>query len=491
MNWFVDQLNEVFTGVVEVFSTPMFEVGGTRYSLNLILTLLVISFVVFWVARGLSNWIKHRLLVKLGFDRGSREVTASLIRYLLTGFGFIVVLQTAGVNLTSLTLFAGVVGIGIGFGLQNLASNFISGLTLLVEQPIRVGDFVKVDDLLGTVESVSIRSTTVRTLDGVFVIVPNIRFVENNVVNWSYRDPRCRLHVKVSVAYDSDTFLVSEALLEAARKDLRVLSDPPPRVWFRNFGDSALEFELLVWINQPTEIDPIKSALNYLVEQEFRSRGINVPFPQRELYIRNLSDLALALQKFSKADSENGKVTHPPESSPIAEQKAAPPSPGNMTLRDLLRRISYFERCSDVEILQLIEYGYRQLFPAEQVVCEEGAPGDSFYIILKGSVEIFSRRVEQYIATLNEGEFFGEMSLLMGIPRSASVRTLEDSILFVIERTDLQRLLQNHQGLADQMAEKLLERQQTLREMGILSDELAEGNPLLRIRKRLQTLFGI
>ncbi|HEY9616555.1 MAG TPA: cyclic nucleotide-binding domain-containing protein [Microcoleaceae cyanobacterium] len=491
MNWFVDQLKGISAGVFQVFATPMFEVGGTRYSLNLILTLLLISVVVFWVARGFSNWIKRKVLVRMGFDRGSREVTASFIRYLLTAFGFLVVLQTAGVNLTSLTLFAGVLGIGIGFGLQNLTSNFISGLTLLVEQPIRVGDFVEIDNLLGTVESISIRSTTVRTQDGVFVIVPNIRFVENNVINWSYRDPRCRLHVRVSVAYDSDTFLVSEALLEAARKDLRVLSDPPPRVWFQKFGDSALEFVLLVWINQPQESDPIKSALNFLVEQEFRYRGIQVPFPQRDLYIRNLSDLAPMLQTLSKPEAENGKSAHPSETATTPATKVAPPSPGNMTLRDLLRRITYFEQCSDVEILQLIEYGYRQLFPAEQIVCEEGAPGDSFYIILKGSVEIFSRRVEQYIATLNEGEFFGEMSLLMGIPRSASVRTLEDTILFVIERNDLQRLLQNHQGLADQIAQKLLERQQTLREMGLLSDELTEGNPLLRIRKRLQTLFGI
>jgi potassium efflux system protein len=171
-------------------------------------------------------------------------------------------------------------------------------------------------------------------------------------------------------------------------------------------------------------------------------------------------------------------------------KKPHPKPPSNLALRDLLRRISYFEQCSDAELLQLIEYGYRQLFPVDQVVCEENTPGDSFYLILKGSVEIFSKRVEQYIATLNEGEFFGEMSLLLGIPRSATVRTLEDTILFVIERNDLQRLLENHRGLADQIAQKLMERQQTLREMGILS-EFSEETPLLKIRRRLQTLFGI
>jgi CRP-like cAMP-binding protein len=292
------------------------------------------------------------------------------------------------------------------------------------------------------------------------------------------------------VDYGSDTLLVSEALLASARRETRVLSDPSPRVWFRTFGESSLNFELLVWIDQPAENEPIKSSLNFLIDQEFRSRGIEVPFPQRELYIRNLGDLALSPPRSPEGDGKKGITSPPHDPSSLDTPRSAPASPNNLTLRNLLRRISYFDQCSDAELLQLIEYGYRQLYPIDQVVCEEGEPGDSFYIILKGSVEIFSRRVEQYIATLNEGEFFGEMSLLMGIPRSATVRTLEDSVLFVIERNDLQRLLVNHRDLADQIAQKLMERQQTLLDMGILS-AFSEETPLLRIRKRLQTLFGI
>uniref|UniRef100_A0A7C3KK33 Mechanosensitive ion channel n=1 Tax=Oscillatoriales cyanobacterium SpSt-418 TaxID=2282169 RepID=A0A7C3KK33_9CYAN len=470
-------------GVGGTFSTPMFEIGGNRYSLSLMLTLLVIVIAVFWVSRFLSNWIKHGLLIRIGLDRGSREVIAAFIRYLLSILGMLIVLQTAGVNLSSLTLFAGVLGIGIGFGLQNLASNFISGITLLIEQPMRVGDFVEVDKLLGTVENISIRSTTIRTLDAVSVIVPNVRFVENNIINWSHRDSRCRIHISVGVAYGSDTLLVSEALLDAARKSSRVLTDPPPKVWLKRFGDSSLDFELLVWINQPSESEPIKSGLNFLIERELRQRGIEIPFPQRDLRIHNLHELLPVLH--------NGKDNHADQAASMADGKRpVSTSLNNATLRDLLRKISYFEACSDVELLQLIEYGYRQLFPAEQIVCEEGTPGEAFYIILKGSVEIFSRRAEQYIATLNESEFFGEMALLMGIPRSATVRTLEESVLFVIERNDLQRLLTAHQGLADQIAKKLVERQQMLKDMGILS-ELSEETPVVKIRKRLQTLFGI
>ncbi len=495
MNWFISKLQEIITELGKLLAAPMFEIGNNRYSLSLIATLILITITVFWVSRAFSNWLKRGVLIRIGLDRGTREVIASFIRYLFTVLGFLIVLQTAGVNLSSLTLFAGVLGIGLGFGLQNLASNFISGLTLLIEQPIRVGDFIEVNDLLGTVENISIRSTMVRTLDGIFVIVPNIKFVENNVINWSYRDPRCRLHIPVGVDYGSDTLLVSEALLEAARKDPRVLNDPAPKVWFREFADSALLFELLVWINQPTESEPIKSALNFQIERELRMRNIQVPFPQRELWIRNLEEIVPLFNRSGRnGEADNGKPPSP-ESPALADyageqRKAAPRPPSNVALRDLLRRIAYFEQCSDGELLQLIEYGYRQLFPADQIVCEENTPGDSFYIILRGSVEIFSKRVEQYIATLNEGEFFGEMSLLLGIPRSATVRTLEDTILFVIERNDLQRLLENYRGLADQIAQKLMERQQTLREMGILS-EFSEETPLLKIRKRLQTLFGI
>jgi len=483
MNWLLGQLQEILQGVSGIFSTPMFEVGGNRYSLSLMLTLLVIVIAVFWVSRFLSNWIKRGLLIRIGLDRGSREVIAAFIRYLLSILGMLIVLQTAGVNLSSLTLFAGVLGIGIGFGLQNLASNFISGITLLIEQPMRVGDFVEVDKLLGTVENISIRSTTIRTLDAVSVIVPNVRFVENNIINWSHRDSRCRIHISVGVAYGSDTLLVSEALLDAARKSSRVLTDPPPKVWLKRFGDSSLDFELLVWIDQPSESEPIKSGLNFLIERELRQKGVEIPFPQRDLRIHNLHELVPVLH--------NGKDGHSDKSTSMADGKRpTSASLNNATLRDLLRKISYFEACSDVELLQLIEYGYRQLFPAEQIVCEEGTPGEAFYIILKGSVEIFSRRAEQYIATLNESEFFGEMALLMGIPRSATVRTLEESVLFVIERNDLQRLLNAHQGLADQIAKKLVERQQMLRDMGILS-ELSEETPVVKIRKRLQTLFGI
>ena len=492
-----DRFFERFWGAM---TTPIFYIGDTHLSISAIVKMIVLAIFAFIIAKIISEGIKRSLLVRMGLDRGSREAISTITSYILATLGCIIVLQGAGINLTSLTVLAGVVGIGFGFGLQNLASNFISGLTLLFEHQIRVGDFIEIDNLLGTVETISIRSTIIKTIDGLFVIIPNIKFVETNIINWSYRDPRCRLHIPVGVAYGSDPVIVTEALLIAARMESNVLSHPSPKVWFRGFGDNALNFELLVWIDQPQESDAIKSAVNFLIDYEFRHRNIEIPFPQRDLWLRNPKELSQFFHNNNKDDNSNGNF-FTPNAKPSAElksnpavsdpKKSASKSPSNWTLRDLLRRVTYFEQCTDLELRQLIEYGYRQLFPAEQVVCKENDPGDSFYIILSGTVEVLSQKADKYIATLHEGEFFGEISLLLGTPRTATVKTSEDAILFVVERHDLQKLLIEQPNLADQIAQKLSERQQALRDLGLLDDESLEQTPFLKIRKRIQVLFGI
>ena len=499
MNWITERADRFFENLLGAMTTPIFFVGDTHLSISAIVKLLILAIFTFIIARLISEGIKRSLLVRMGLDRGSREAISTIISYVFATFGCIFVLQGAGINLTSLTVLAGVVGIGFGFGSQNLASNFISGLTLLFEHQIRVGDFIEIDNLLGTVETISIRSTIIKTIDGLFVIIPNIKFVETNIINWSYRDPRCRLRIPVGVAYGSDPVIVTEALLIAARIESNVLSHPSPKVWFRGFGDNALNFELLVWIDQPQESDAIKSAVNFLIDYEFRHRSIEIPFPQRDLWLRNPQEITKLFHD-RKEDNSNGKVfpqntkhsAEIPSNSTVSEhQKYGAKSPNNWTLRDLLRRVTYFEQCTDLELRQLIEYGYRQLFPAGQIVCKEDDPGDSFYIILSGAVEVISQKADQYIATLHEGEFFGEISLLLGTPRTATVKTSEDAILFIVERHDLQKLLIEQPNLADQIAQKLSERQQALRDLGLLDEDSLGQTPFIKIRKRIQVLFGI
>jgi potassium-dependent mechanosensitive channel len=475
--WVISQAQSTGSGLFQLLNTPLIVAGKNQFSLATIVFLIILLLGVFFSSRALSEWIKQRLLMQLGFDTGTRETIAALIGYVLTGLGFVIVLQTAGLDLSSLAVLAGVLGIGLGFGFQNLVSNFVSGLTLLFEQPIRVGDFVEVSGLLGTVEKISIRSTIVRTLDGIFVIVPNNRFIENNIINWSYRDPQSRIHLPIGVAYGTSPVLVTEVLLNAARSEPRVLSYPAPKVWLKDFGDNALKFELLVWIDRPQDVEVIKSALNFLIEQELRQRNIEIPVPQRDLKIRNLDKLINSIRQEPAETAET----------------ATPISSTTSDLSTLLRRITYFESCTDTELRSLIEQGYRKRFAADQVVFKENDPGESFYIILSGQVEIFSEKKGTSLSLLKAGEFFGEISLLTGMPRPSTVRALDETSLFVVDRTALQKLLKDHKGLAEQIAQRLVERQQVLRDLGLLNEKGLSNSgeaPLTWIRKRIQTLFG-
>lgn len=448
------------------------------------MTLGLLSLGVFLGANLITQVLRRSLLRSL--DRGVKETIASITNYTLIVLGLIIVLQSAGINLNSLAVVAGVLGLGIGFGLQNLAGNFISGLAILFEQPIKVGDYIELGQLLGTVEKISIRSTVIRTNDDVFVIVPNSKLIDSNIINWSYQRPRCRLHLPVAIAYGTDPVIVTEILVACARLEPNVLSYPTPKVWLKRFGDNGIDFEVLVWIEHPQEAEPIKSALNFLIEAELRHHGIEIPFPHREIRIRNISDLKAAV---GDAQDSELKTTVSPES-----QKTITRLPKKRALRDLLRRISYFEECNDLEMRSLIEQGYRKYVTAQEIICQEGEPGNSLYIVLTGSVEVVSLRTGQYIYTFGEGDFFGEIAVLTGTPRTATVRALEDTTLFVVDHNHLQKLLKSHANLAEQIAQKLTERQQILIDMGLMNPEdlqKAGETPLVWVKKHLQTLFGL
>jgi small-conductance mechanosensitive channel len=283
----------------------------TQLSVIRIVIFAILAVLVFGVAGNLTDILRRRFLNRLGLDMGMQETAATVSRYLLTLMGILIVLPFIGIDLSSLTLVAGAVGLGIGIGLQNLSNNFISGLVVLFERPIQVGDFVEVDGLLGTVERISLRATIIRTLDRVNVIVPNSRFMESNVVSWSYRDPRCRIHIPVGVAYGSDTEAVTAALLQVAQDNARVLDNPPPQVLFKDFGESSLNFDLLVWTSRPHEQFLLISDLNYAIDAEFRRRQIEIPFPQRDLNIRAAAALRDILSPPPNGAAPLGEGTSP------------------------------------------------------------------------------------------------------------------------------------------------------------------------------------
>jgi small-conductance mechanosensitive channel len=176
--------------------------------------------------------------------------------------------------------------VGIGFGLQDIAKNFGSGLVLVFERPIQVGDFVEVGTFQGTVERIGARSTIIRTLDQLSIIVPNSRFLEEEVINWNHDNPISRLHLPVHIAYGSDVELVRSLLLEAAKGQSGILSTPKPQVFLQGFGDNGLDLELLVWIAEPSKYVILKSELYFRLEALLRQHQIEIPFPQRDLRLR-------------------------------------------------------------------------------------------------------------------------------------------------------------------------------------------------------------
>lgn len=282
------QLSYQITSIlISTFTSSILTLGSKSYTV--VDLLILVALLAGWVilAGTLTNLFRSRVLSFAGIDRGAQEAIAILTRYSLIAIGTLVVLQVWGLDISSLTILASALGLGIGLGLQNIAKNFSSGLVLVFERPIQVGDFVEVGELKGTVEQIGGRSTEIRTLDHVSIIVPNSHFLEMEVINWSHGNPISRLHLPVGVAYCSDPQAVRAALLEAARNHPDVLKTPPPYVLFTGFGDSALNFELLIWTAEPNKQFLLKSELFFQIYEVLAERKIEIPFPQRDLHLRS------------------------------------------------------------------------------------------------------------------------------------------------------------------------------------------------------------
>jgi small-conductance mechanosensitive channel len=321
-------LREAFASVLAMgLGSPLFEIGGKSYSTLDLLELPAILAVLWVAVSAITRLIRSQVLGALGVERGVEQTVTLVLRLGLTFLGAIVILQAWGIDVSSLAIVASVLGVGVGFGLQNIANNFVSGLVIGFERPIRPGDFVNLGELCGTVERIGARSTEIRTLDNVSILVPNSRLLENEVVNWSYGDPVARLHLPVGVAYGSDIARVRSALLEAARSHPQVLADPRPRVEFHGFGESSLDFELLVWTRDPRSQHHLKSDLYYRLEANLRRHRIQIPFPQRDLHLRSPAvDAVLtawARQRFSAeelaAAASNGHPAEAPDAEPPAD----------------------------------------------------------------------------------------------------------------------------------------------------------------------------
>lgn len=282
----MESLNQIVEQIRRFLEIPLVKLGASHLTLWTLLYLVILVALLFIFSGKLRIWIVEQLLTKTRMETGARQAVGSIIRYTVLAVGFVIILQTAGIDLTALNVLAGAVGIGLGFGLQNIVSNFISGLIILFERPIKVGDRIVVGNIEGDVVHISGRSTEVVTNDNISIIVPNSKFITENVINWSHIDRKVRFRIPVTVAYGSDVHLVERLLREVAAENSDVLKDPAPGVRLMEFGESGLCFELRVWSTSLIHRRGLlTSTLNFAIYRMFTEHGIEIPYPRRDIHI--------------------------------------------------------------------------------------------------------------------------------------------------------------------------------------------------------------
>ncbi|HMU62361.1 MAG TPA: mechanosensitive ion channel [Gemmatimonadales bacterium] len=269
-------------------------IGKVHLSLGSVLLFITTVWISVLLSRGLSSILEMDVLSRLDMPRGLPSVIGRLTRYTLIGLGVIFALAATGLELTQLTILGGALGVGVGFGLQTIVSNFVAGLILAFERPIREGDLIQVQDLTGTVLRIGFRATVVRTFEGAEVIVPNASLISTDVVNWTLSDQQRRLTVAVGVAYGIDPARVMGVLLAVPHQFPTILKTPEPIALFTGFGDSALNFELRFWTVDSDRFAVLRSEVTTAVNNALVAAGIEIPFPQRDLHLRSVDGPAAA-----------------------------------------------------------------------------------------------------------------------------------------------------------------------------------------------------
>jgi small-conductance mechanosensitive channel len=265
----------------------LFKIQDVGITISHLMVAVIAVLVSLVVSKVLRSSLRNQVFKKLNIDEGLEYTLLRLVHFLILFIGIYIGLNTVNIPLGAILGLFAVIGVGIGFGLQNLTSNFISGIILLLERPVKVGDRLEISGVWGDVKHVNLRTTLIETPDGISVIVPNSKLLENEVVNYSYGNPKIRLQVPVGIAYGSDCQKAAEILVQVALDNKRVMAEPKPKAWFREFGDSSLNFMLLFWIpNAAVKYDVI-SEINFAIDAGFRKNGIEIPFPQRDLHLRS------------------------------------------------------------------------------------------------------------------------------------------------------------------------------------------------------------
>lgn len=273
----------------ELLDSAAVKFGDGSFSLLDALLLVVLAAAMVLLGTLVSRLVERRVMAAGDLSIGLRVGVAKVVRFVVIVLAIVVSLNMVGINLTSLAVFSGALGVGLGFGLQRIASNFISGFILIMDRSIRPGDVITIGDSFGWVQELNARYVVVRNRDGVDMLIPNENLITSEVINWSYADKSVRLKVPVDISYEDDPIQAMALLVDVAKGNKRVETSPEPVARLMAFGDSGIELELRVWIGDPQEgLNNISSELNVGIWKAFKQAGITIPFPQRDLHVKSM-----------------------------------------------------------------------------------------------------------------------------------------------------------------------------------------------------------
>jgi len=266
-----------------------FKLGGNKITLLSIINFFLFVALFFTLAIWSSNTIERKMKASKTLNPSMKVALSKLVKVFLITFAVLIALDTAGIDLTALSVFGGALGVGLGFGLQRIASNFISGFLLLFDKSIKPGDTISIGDKFGWVQELRARYIVVRDRDGVDTLIPNENLITTEVINWSYGDQNVRLKAPISISYHDDPELAMQLMIEAAMETDRVLTNPEPVARLLSFGDNGINLECRVWINDPQQgLNNVRSDLNLSMFRKFKAAGITIPFAQHDVYVKHM-----------------------------------------------------------------------------------------------------------------------------------------------------------------------------------------------------------
>ncbi|WMJ75429.1 mechanosensitive ion channel [Cytophagaceae bacterium ABcell3] len=296
----MDWVYKILDFLGDLINKELFTIGVSSITVGSILYFFFSLVILFFLAERLRMVMIFRVFPRYKISSGVSQAIATIVKYSILTVGFIVIIHSIGIDMSALGIIAGALGVGIGFGLQNITNNFISGIIILFERPIKIGDRIEVGAIVGNVVSIAARATTVITNDNIAVIIPNSEFIASKVINWSHSDQKTRFNFPVGVHYKEDPEKVRRVLLEVAHENSGVLQSPAPDVLFDKFNDSSLDFTLRVWTSMYVQSPSVlKSNLYYAIAKKFKEHQIEIPYPQRDLHIKS------GLERFERTEKFN------------------------------------------------------------------------------------------------------------------------------------------------------------------------------------------